>query len=104
MNHQKRFSEKTNPYHEAQKIVRVQAIKNYSKIYYINGNTYVVCRTLQLMQDALPETDFVRVHRSHLINRQFIIGISGEQKNELRLSNGETIQMSRRQKFQFVAR
>jgi two-component system LytT family response regulator len=103
MNYQKRMSEKTTPYHEAQKIVRVQAIKNYSKIYYINGNTYVVCRTLQLLQDALPETDFVRVHRSHLINRHFIREISGEQKNELRLSNGETIMMSRRQKSRIQA-
>ncbi len=103
MKNQKRFHEKTTPYNEAQKIIRVQAIRNYSKIYFMNGNTYVVCRTLQLLQDELPATDFVRVHRSHLINKHFIREISGEQKNVLNLSNGEIIRMSRRQKLQLKA-
>jgi two-component system LytT family response regulator len=88
---------------QPQSIIRVQALKNYSRIYYLNGQNYVVCRTLQVLQNALPPTDFVRVHRSHLVNKHFIHTISGAKKNELQLRNGETIVMSRRQKMKGMA-
>ena len=47
--------------------VRIEAVSNYSRIYFADGNTMVVAKVLHLFQNLLPETMFVRVHRSHLV-------------------------------------
>ena len=51
----------------ASNIIRIEAVSNYSRIYLSDGNTMVVAKVLHLFQNLLPETMFVRVHRSHLV-------------------------------------
>jgi two-component system, LytTR family, response regulator len=49
-------------------ILRIEALSNYSKIFFVNGKTIVVAKILQWFEDKMCHTGFVRVHRSHLIN------------------------------------
>ena len=79
-------------------IIRVEALSNYCKIYFDKGKPIVVAKVLQWFQLNLPEQLFVRVHRSHLVNRAFIERINGKNQEILLLSNGEKITMSRRKK------
>ena len=80
-------------------IIRIQSISNYSKIYFTSGYPITVARVLHWFEDNLPSQMFSRVHRSHLVNKMFIHEINGSNASNLLLTNGESIQMSRRKKI-----
>jgi two-component system LytT family response regulator len=78
-------------------ILRVQAQSNYCKIFFIdNGKTVVVSKVLHLLQKQLPPDMFVRVHKSHLVNKQHIRDTTGTSRRIVELTNGESISISRR--------
>lgn len=79
-------------------IIRVEALSNYSKIFFSTGSHMTVAKVLQWFHLRLPEQMFTRVHRSHLVNKMFIDSIQGRKLNTIVLRNGETIVMSRRKK------
>lgn len=81
-----------------QQIVRIQGLSNYSRIYFSNGRyPLTVARVLKKFEAILPEGSFIRSHRTHLINRDFVETINLKQ-NYISLRNGETIAISRRKK------
>jgi two-component system LytT family response regulator len=51
-------------------IVRCQANDNFTDFYMANGSKILICRTLKFYEDILIDFDFLRVHKSHLINLQ----------------------------------
>jgi len=82
----------------AGKIIRVEAHSNYSRIYFADGSTLVLAKVLQWFEDFLPDEMFIRVHRSHLINKQFVTAIKGRKIKTILLNNGENVVVSRRRK------
>jgi two-component system LytT family response regulator len=87
---------------EPNNILRVQAQSNYCKIYFIDGcKTVVISKVLNLVQQKLPPEMFIRVHKSHLINRQYIKQVSGTHTKTAELVNGESFVFSRRRKAMF---
>jgi two-component system, LytTR family, response regulator len=78
-------------------IIRVEALKNYCKIYFKNNqNTLVISITLMRVQERLPSEMFVRVHRKHLINKLHIKHLKKEPARVIEMNNGEYIPISRR--------
>ena len=78
-------------------IIRIEAKNSYSKIYFTDQRSVlVVSKVLHLVQANLPADMFVRVHRSHLINRLFIKSVSGTHTKTVELTNGEFVSVSRR--------
>lgn len=75
-------------------ILRLEADRNYTWIHLADGTKALSCRNLSNLQDNLPE-DFVRVGRSHLVNRHFLLGISDKSK-ELSLPDDSRIPIPRR--------
>ncbi len=51
-------------------IIRCQANDNFTDFYMVNGSKILICRTLKFYEDILADFDFLRVHKSHLINLQ----------------------------------
>jgi len=86
----------------ASQIVRVEAVSNYSRIHFADGNKILTAKVLQWFQDMLPQEMFIRVHRSHLVNRQFVKEISGSINKIAVLHNGETVSISRKNKKQQI--
>ena len=80
-----------------QNIVRVEALSNYSKIYFAKGSPLVVTKVLNWFEESLSPDCFTRIHRSHLVNNDYVTSINTNCTN-LRLANGETIAISRRRK------
>jgi two-component system LytT family response regulator len=79
-----------------QNIVRIQSSSNYCKIFFADKSyPLVVPKLLMWFENKLPAEQFVRTHRSHLINKEFIQSDLG---NQLLLSTGELIGISRRRK------
>ena len=79
-------------------IIRIESCSNYSKVYSTGMvRPILASKVLQWFQDRLPTDDFARVHRSHLVNRQFITQVTSDDLHKaLLLRNGEEIPVSRR--------
>jgi two-component system LytT family response regulator len=81
---------------ETNRIIRVEASSNYSRIYCTDEHfPIIVAKVLAWFEHKLPQQDFIRTHRTHLINKQFIRRTHG---NEMFLENGDIISISRRRK------
>ncbi len=81
-------------------IVRVEAISNYSKIYFSNGKKMVVAKVLAWFEEKLCANFFIRVHRSHLINKN---AITLYVDSQIILTNNDIVTVARRKKVFFMA-
>ena len=53
-------------------VIRCEANDNFTEFYMVNGPKMMICRTLKFFEETLSEMDFIRVHKSHLVNGQHI--------------------------------
>ncbi len=83
-------------------IVRVEAISNYSRLYFANGKTLVVARVLRWFESVLPVQDFLRIHKTHLVNRHFIQCYIQGTGGQVRLCNGDLVNVAKRRKACFL--
>ncbi len=90
-------------------IVRIEAISNYSKLFFDNGKTLVVAKVLAWFEERLPYEPlahggncFIRIHRTHLINKNFIHQYIKGAQGKVKLQNGELIDVSKRKKRYFL--
>jgi len=76
-------------------IVYFQAEGDYVRIFTDTGK-FLKEDTIKFFQARLPETQFVRVHRSYLVNISKILRIElyEKQNQQLTLSNGEKLKIS----------
>lgn len=56
----------------AEEIIRVDALKNYSRINFADGSKMVNAKVLHWFKNLLPTKSFVWVYRSHLVNKNFV--------------------------------
>lgn len=81
----------------ASNIVRIEACSNYSKLFFNNDKPLTVAKVLHWFEDKLEHQLFYRIHKTHIVNRQFISNISSD-NNILTLANGDQLKISRRRK------
>lgn len=79
-------------------LIRVEAISNYSRLFFSNGRSLVVAKVLAWFEEKLTEHGFVRTHRSHLVNMHYISKIVMEKQGVLVLKNKEQIAVAKRKK------
>lgn len=53
-------------------VIRFEASSNYTLIHSVNQRPLVVAKVLSDYEDMLVGMGFIRVHRSHLINEQYV--------------------------------
>lgn len=54
-------------------IIRVQGDGNYSKFFFNNGTSLHISKTLKDYEELLFDYKFERIHKSHLINLNYIV-------------------------------
>jgi two-component system LytT family response regulator len=81
------------------KIVRIEASSNYSRLHFIDGETLVVSKTLRWLEERLSNPAFLRTHKTHLVNKHFIMQYC---TGKIKLLNGEYIDVSKRKKRFFL--
>ncbi len=81
-------------------IIRLQAERNYTRFFFTDGKDFFSAKTLKEYEEMLPENLFIRVHRAHLINRNYIRQY--EREGVLILQDGSRIEVSRRKKEQVL--
>ena len=79
-------------------IVRVEAISNYSKLFFSNGKTLVVAKVLAWFGEKLPKGSFIRVHRSHIVSLQYVQTWCNSANNKIILHDNTPVDVSRRKK------
>ncbi|MCI4666538.1 MAG: LytTR family transcriptional regulator, partial [Bacteroidia bacterium] len=86
---------------EVDQIVRCQAESNYSIFYMANGKNWVVSKTLKEFVQKLEPYGFVRTHRSHLINMDYILKFRKAKSHQIELKDGTVLTLSagRREEF-----
>ena len=92
-------------------IVRIEALSNYSKLFFANNKTLVVAKVLRWFEErlliapqtsGLPVETFLRIHRKHLINKNFIRQYVSGKGGKIELSSGEWFDVSKRKKSDFL--
>jgi two-component system, LytTR family, response regulator len=77
-------------------IVRCQANNNYTIFYLADGSSITTSKTIKEYEEILGEYNFIRVHKSHLVNLLFIDLVTS--KNQLKLIDKTLVDISRRRK------
>lgn len=78
-------------------IIRCEGMSNYTKFYLCNYHPILTSRTIKEYEEILLPHKFIRVHKSHLVNTEFVKGYA-QQINNLILKDGTQIEVSRRRK------
>jgi two-component system, LytTR family, response regulator len=77
-------------------IIRLQAERNYTRIYFTNGKNFLSSKTLSEYERLLRDSGFVRIHRSHLINPSHLTAYKKE--GYVTMKDGTEVEVSRRKK------
>jgi two-component system LytT family response regulator len=83
-------------------IIRIEAASSYSKLYFSDGRTLVVAKVLRWFEQQLPPGQFIRIHRAHIINAQFIQQYSKGKSAMVHLQSGEMIAVAKRKRTWFL--
>ncbi len=85
----------------ANQILYCKAESNYTCIKKIEGITKTVTKTLKYVEEILPTTSFKRIHKTYVINLNYVVRYHKANK-EVELTNGEKLPVSFRKEEEFI--
>jgi two-component system LytT family response regulator len=83
-------------------VVRIESSSNYSRLFFVNGESLLVTRQLKEFEELLTPFRFCRVHNIHLINLQYVKKYVRGEGGSVIMENGDEIDVSRRKKDDFL--
>lgn len=83
-------------------IVWLEASDNYTNLFLNTGKKIVASKTLKEFEAILPTTVFFRIHRSSLINVDYIKEYSNSEGGTIIMSDGTNIQVSKARSQEFA--
>ncbi len=89
---------------DASSIIKVEGENVYSIFHFTNERKMLVSRTLKEVEKMLGPWNFMRVHKSFIINLNSITHYSKGEGGTVTLSDGSEVEISRRSKQDFLAR
>jgi two-component system LytT family response regulator len=87
---------------EINEIKRLQSDGNYTNIHLIDHSVLVVSKTMKEFEPFLDKMTFYRVHRSHIINLDYIKGYLARDGGYVVLSDDSLIEISRTKHKEFM--
>jgi two-component system LytT family response regulator len=82
---------------DVNEIISLQADSNYTIIHKVDMQKMVVTRTLKDFEDILDNNQFVRIHKSHIVNLKYIKEYSTADGGIVKMNDGNVWSISRRQ-------
>ena len=82
-------------------IVRLEGEGNYSRFFLTNDRKYVSAKTMKEYQEILVQHNFLRIHKSHLVNKSFID--SYQHEGSVLLKDKSILPVSRQRKQEVAA-
>ena len=97
-------SNNTVQFVQVNEIIRIESQSNYSIIYFIDRPKLTIAKTLKEFEEQLQSFNFLRVHHSHLINMEHIVGYKNVDSGYLIMKGNDIIEISRRKKHEVFQR
>lgn len=85
-------------------IIRLEGSESYTTIYLLDGRKFLSSKTIKVFESNLPDKHFIRVHRSHVINLNYLKSFKRTGGNQVVLQNGDQIPVARRKLSAFLKR
>lgn len=85
-------------------IIWCAANDNLTDLHLTDGSKRTVCRTLKFYEGVLTDYDFIRIHKSHMINLNYVKLYRKGKGGEITLENGTTLKLSPTRKNEFLER
>jgi two-component system LytT family response regulator len=84
-------------------ILYCEAADNFTR-FYLEGvtNPLLICKTLKYFEEILKEHRFLRIHRSHLINPDYVIRYTKGKGGSVTMKNNRELEMSAEKRNQFL--
>ena len=83
-------------------IMYCQSDSNYCKIICIDGKEFLLAKTLKYVEELLASELFLRIHKSFLVNLNYVAKFDKVNDLIVTLTNGEQLPVSIRKKEQFL--
>jgi len=79
-------------------IIRCESDNYYTTFFMKDGSKIMISKTLKENEELLAEHNFVRPHKSHLVNTNFIQGYVKAEGGQIVMTDGSVIPVSRRKR------
>ena len=83
-------------------IIRCASDNYYTFFYFTDGTRLLISKTLKENEELLSEHNFIRPHKSHLINIMYIKGFLKQDGGYVMMSDGSKVPVSRRKKEKII--
>lgn len=83
-------------------ILRCESSSNYTYIFLRNGTKLLVSKTLKDVEQMIGSDEFRRVHKSHLINFNFVSRYLKSEGGKIVMEDGAEVPISRNKKGEFL--
>lgn len=87
-------------FYQPEQIVRLEGESNYTRFFFTEKKPVLASKTLKEFEEILGTHGFLRIHKSHLINKKHITRLSGN--GVLTMSDKSTVEISRRRKAEIA--
>ena len=87
---------------EIKEVIRCESDNTYTTFFLKDKRKILVSRTLKETEGMLENFGFFRVHNSHLINLEEVVEYLKGEGGQVKLSDGSTVDVSRRRKEEFL--
>lgn len=87
---------------EIKRIIRIEASSNYSLVYFDDGESLIVSKTLHQFEDILSGQGFCRIHNTHLINLAYIKKYQKGRGGTVSMTDGTKLSVSAGRKKEFL--
>jgi two-component system LytT family response regulator len=88
---------------ELSDIIRIEANGSYSVLYLTNGKTLTSSKNLKIFEQQLPESTFVRVHHSWIVNLKRMKKYYQGKNGYMEMEDGSKVMVSVRKKGKFLS-
>ncbi len=83
-------------------ILYCEAEDNFTRFYFENTPPLLICRTLKYFEDTLKDHRFLRIHRSYLINPEYVVRYSKGKGGAVIMKNNQELEISPNKKKEFL--
>lgn len=83
-------------------ILFCEAEDNFTRFFLEGGTVLLICRTLKYFEDILREHRFLRIHRSYLINPDYVVRYNKGKGGSVTMKNNKELEISPNKKQEFL--
>ena len=87
-----------------EEILYCEAQDNFTCFYFLDGKKSMICRNLKFYEKVLTEFGFCRIHRSYIVNLEYVRRYLKGKGGSVVLENGKEIMVSNNKKGELIRR